>query len=58
MSKVCYKCQKKFLSGNNVSHSERKTKRRFNPNLQKVKIVENGITKRVEICARCKKKVA
>ncbi|HPH78978.1 MAG TPA: 50S ribosomal protein L28 [bacterium] len=58
MSKVCYKCAKKFLSGNNVSHSERKTKRRFNPNLQQITLLENGVKKKVSVCARCKKKIA
>ena len=33
MSKVCQVTQKKPIVGNNVSHSNRKTKRRFYPNL-------------------------
>ena len=35
MSKVCKLTGKKPVSGNNVSHSNRKTKRRFVPNIQK-----------------------
>ena len=35
MSKVCDITGKKPQVGNNVSHSNIKTKRRFNPNLQK-----------------------
>ena len=35
MSKVCKLTRKRPLTGNNVSHSNRKTKRRFLPNLQK-----------------------
>lgn len=35
MSKVCQLTGKRPVSGNNVSHSNRKTKRRFEPNLQK-----------------------
>ena len=35
MSKVCDLTGKKPQVGNNVSHSNNKTKRRFNPNLQK-----------------------
>ncbi|MBK7466916.1 MAG: 50S ribosomal protein L28 [Saprospiraceae bacterium] len=35
MSKVCDLTGTRPLYGNNVSHSNRKTKRRFNPNLQK-----------------------
>jgi large subunit ribosomal protein L28 len=33
MSKVCQITGKKSLVGNNVSHSKRRTKRRFDPNL-------------------------
>ncbi|MFO8000292.1 MAG: 50S ribosomal protein L28 [Marinilabilia sp.] len=33
MSKVCEITGKRFQVGNNVSHSKRRTKRRFNPNL-------------------------
>lgn len=35
MSKVCELTGKRPIVGNNVSHSNRKTKRRFVPNLQK-----------------------
>lgn len=35
MSKICDITGKKPQVGNNVSHSNIKTKRRFNPNLQK-----------------------
>ncbi len=35
MSKVCQLTGKRPISGNHVSHSNRKTKRRFLPNLQK-----------------------
>lgn len=37
MSKVCQITGKKVMSGNNVSHSHHKTKRKFYPNLQKRK---------------------
>ena len=33
MSKVCQVTGKRTVSGNNVSHSNRKTRRRFQPNL-------------------------
>ncbi len=35
MSRVCQITGKKVMVGNNVSHSNRKTKRRFYPNLQR-----------------------
>lgn len=34
MSKICDLTGKQSITGNNVSHSNRKTKRRFHPNLQ------------------------
>lgn len=34
MSRVCQVTGKKVMAGNNVSHSNRKTRRRFLPNLQ------------------------
>ncbi len=33
MSKICEITGKKVISGNNVSHSQRKTRRKFYPNL-------------------------
>tara|TARA_B100000524_G_C23580579_1_gene345220 strand:+ start:521 stop:760 length:240 start_codon:yes stop_codon:yes gene_type:complete len=44
MSKICDITGKKVMVGNNVSHSNRKTKRKFNPNLQTKKffIPESG----------------
>lgn len=37
MSRICDLTGKKVISGNNVSHSHAKTKRKFYPNLQKKK---------------------
>lgn len=54
MSKVCDVCGKKPMSGNNVSHSHKLTKRRWLPNLQKVKVqVEGGGTRKLRVCASC-----
>ncbi len=55
MARVCYVCGKGPRTGNNVSHAENKTRRRFLPNLQKVKIIENGTVKRVRVCTKCLK---
>lgn len=35
MSRICQITGKKLMSGNNVSHSKRRTKRKFYPNLFK-----------------------
>jgi large subunit ribosomal protein L28 len=41
-------------SGNNVSHANNKTRRRWLPNLQTVKIVDkDGERRRVRVCTRC-----
>jgi large subunit ribosomal protein L28 len=38
-----------------VSHSHRRTKRRWNPNIQRVRAVVNGSTKRIDVCTSCLK---
>lgn len=54
MARVCYVCGKGPGSGNNVSHANNKTRRRWLPNLQTVKIVdEEGERRRVRVCTRC-----
>ena len=55
MAKVCYVCAKGPAFGNNRSHSMVATRRRFNPNLQKVRVLIDGIAKRAYICTRCLK---
>jgi large subunit ribosomal protein L28 len=40
----------------NVSHSHRRTRRRFNPNIQTVRaLVGRGTRRRVNVCASCLK---
>ncbi len=53
MSKQCEICGKKPMVGNNVSHAHNLTKRRFNPNLQKVRTLTNGRIKRMNVCTSC-----
>jgi len=53
MSKVCSVCGKKPAFGNNRSHSMVATRRRFEPNLQRVRILVNGVTRRTYVCTRC-----
>jgi large subunit ribosomal protein L28 len=55
MAKFCYVCNKGPATGNRVSNANNRTKRRFMPNLQRVRILENGRTVRVRICTRCLK---
>ncbi len=53
MSKMCEICGKKPLTGNNVSHAHNVTKRRFNPNLQKVRALYKGKVKKMVVCTSC-----
>lgn len=55
MSKVCQLTGKRPITGNNVSHSNRKTKRRFEPNLQRKRFfipeLDKWITLRISMNA-------
>lgn len=54
MAKQCEFCGKTPQGGNLVSHSNIKTKRRFNPNLQSVRHQEaSGQVRTVKVCTRC-----
>jgi large subunit ribosomal protein L28 len=55
VSKVCSVCGKKPSFGNSRSHSMVATRRRFEPNLQRVRILVNGTPKRAYVCTRCLK---
>lgn len=55
MAKVCDICGKKPMFGNNVSHANNITKRRFMPNLQRVRALVNGTPKRLTVCTSCLK---
>jgi large subunit ribosomal protein L28 len=43
------------MVGNHVSHAHNVNKRRFNPNLQAVKTLQDGRTKRMMVCTNCLK---
>ena len=49
MSKVCEISGKKPMSGNNVSHASNRTKRRFIPNLQNVKLYSVKLNKYINL---------
>jgi large subunit ribosomal protein L28 len=53
MSQVCEICGKGPQYGNNISHAHNVTRRRWNVNLQAVKALINGATKRVRVCTSC-----
>ena len=51
----CEVCGKGPQFGQNVSHSMRHTKRRWNPNVQRMRLEANGVERRVYVCAKCMK---
>ncbi len=53
MAFACDICGKRHQSGHNVSHANNKTKRVFNPNLQRVRALINGAAKHIRVCTRC-----
>ncbi len=56
MSKVCSVCGKGKLSGNLVSHSNRKTPTSYEANLQKVNVKHaDGKVSKEYVCTRCLK---
>ncbi len=56
MASVCDVCGKRPGFGHNVSHSHRRTNRRWNPNIQTVRAATSGGNrKRMHVCTSCLK---
>ena len=55
MSAVCEVCGKHPRVGMRVSHSHRRTKRRWNPNIQRIRALVAGTPRRVRVCTSCLK---
>jgi len=49
----CAVCGKRPWVGNSVSHANNKSKRRWNPNLQRVRANLEGTVKYIKVCTRC-----
>jgi len=49
MARVCEICGKGPITGHTVSHANNKTNRRWYPNLQRVRAVVNGATRRLRL---------
>ena len=65
---VCYHCGKGLLFGRSHTHHRGvaggrwkkrapKTRRIFEPNLQRVEILEKGVVKRIKLCTKCLKRI-
>lgn len=53
MAQVCEICGKRPVYGNRISHAHNVTKRRWNPNLRRVRAIINGAHKTIRVCTSC-----
>jgi large subunit ribosomal protein L28 len=53
MAMRCEICGRGPVVGRRVSHAHNVRPRRFEPNLQKVRAIIDGTTRRVRVCTRC-----
>ncbi len=55
MAKICDICGKGPQFGNRISHAHNTSRRRWNPNLQKVRAVMGGTIRKIRVCTKCLK---
>ena len=53
MANICEVCGKKPITGNNVSHAHNKSRRRWLPNLQNVRVTSPSGNRQMRVCTRC-----
>ena len=53
MAQRCELCGKGPQFGNRISHAHNVTHRRFNPNLQRVRALLEGVQRKIRVCTRC-----
>jgi large subunit ribosomal protein L28 len=53
VAQTCSICGKKPQFGNVISHANNTRRRRWNPNLQRVRAVIDGVRKHVRVCTSC-----
>jgi large subunit ribosomal protein L28 len=53
MAKRCELCGKGPVVGRTVSHAHNVRARRFEPNLQTVRAIIDGASRRIRVCTRC-----
>jgi len=54
--KGCAICGKGIRSGHKISHAHKLSKRKWYPNIQRVKVIMGGTVKRIYVCTKCLKK--
>jgi large subunit ribosomal protein L28 len=55
MSYKCDICGKGPMFGHSISHAHNVTRRKFKPNLHRVRVRVDGRVKRMRVCMRCLK---
>jgi large subunit ribosomal protein L28 len=55
MSYKCDICGKRPMFGHSISHAHNVTRRKFMPNLHRVRVRVDGRVKRMRVCTRCLK---
>jgi large subunit ribosomal protein L28 len=55
MAAVCEICGRKPSFGMQVSHSHRRSNRRWTPNIQKIRVLIKGVPTRAHVCTKCLK---
>lgn len=55
MAMKCSNCGKGVMYGHNVSHSKRRTRKIFKPNLHATRIVLNGQSVKLKLCTKCQR---
>jgi len=53
MAKFCEVCGKGTISGHSITHSDRKIKRTWKPNVRTITVMEDGRALRKTVCTRC-----
>ena len=53
MARKCDICGKGPIVGNKVSHAHNLTKRRWLPNLKKIRVQKDGKTQKLNVCTSC-----
>ena len=55
MAAVWEICGKRPWFGKQVSHSHRRSSRRWDPNIQRLRVMKDGRVQRVDVCTSCLK---
>ena len=53
MARICDNCRRGIAYGQAVSHAKNRVKRLFKPNLQKLKVLDDGDVRHVKFCTSC-----